>query len=399
MKPYVHSLLAEEEGPPAPSSERESYVRELVLHTKRRSRSDPSLRAVGSAHDADVHDADVFNASAPVTSVRRCLPEVPTDSAQPVRHFGSLSTRSTAMGDIFDTLSRFARSETTVTLMGSTGVGKDVLAHAIHEVSSRSDKPLVVFDCGSVAPNLAESELLGHERGAFTGAVSAHAGAFERAHGGTLFLDEIGELPLDLQSRLLRALESRRVRRVGGGVDRSVDVRVIVATNRDLRADVAAGRFREDLLFRLAVVVVSVPPLRERLDDLPELVGTLLADMDRADLCVSDAALEALRSHPWPGNIRELKNALTSAVAFVEPGARVLDPRHLRLLWAADIETAWIDSAHLAGKTLKQLERRAIEETMIQTNGDKVVAAKTLGISLSTLYEKLRRHGLSVRSA
>jgi DNA-binding NtrC family response regulator len=315
-----------------------------------------------------------------------------------MRHFGRLSTRSTAMGDIFDTLSRFAPSETTVTLMGSTGVGKDVLAHAIHEVSPRSDKPLVVFDCGSVAPNLVESELLGHERGAFTGAVSAHAGAFERAHGGTLFLDEIGELPLDLQSRLLRALESRRVRRVGGGVDRPVDVRVIVATNRDLRADVAAGRFREDLLFRLAVVVVSVPPLRERLDDLSELVHTLLADMDRADLRVSDAALDALRSHPWPGNIRELKNALTSAVAFVEPGGRVLDPHHLRLLWGAGVATAWLDSVQLAGKTLKQLERRAIEETMIQTKGDKVIAAKALGISLSTLYEKLRRHGLSVRS-
>jgi DNA-binding NtrC family response regulator len=397
MKPYVRSLLTEED-PAAPSSGHQSYAGEMVLRSTKRSKSDPPLRVVGSSQP--VHDAEVFSEAAPVTSLWRCLPEAPTntDSGQPLRHFGRLSTRSTSMGDIFDTLSRFARSDATVTLMGSTGVGKDVLAHAIHEVSLRSDKPLVVFDCGSVAPNLAESELLGHERGAFTGAVSAHAGAFERAHGGTLFLDEIGELPLDLQSRLLRALESRRVRRVGGGVDRPVDVRVIVATNRDLRADVAAGRFREDLLFRVAVVVVGVPPLRERLDDLPELVRTLLADMDRADLRVSDAALDALRSHPWPGNIRELKNALTSAVAFVEPGGGVLDPRHLRLLWAADFETAWLDSVHLAGKTLKQLERRAIEETMIQTNGDKVVAAKALGISLSTLYEKLRRHGLSVRS-
>jgi transcriptional regulator with GAF, ATPase, and Fis domain len=216
MKPDAHSLHGEEASS-ALSSERHSYARELVLRRKRHSRGDSPLRVVGSSHA--VHDAEVFNTAASVTGVRRCLPKasVNPDAAPPIRHFGRLSTRSTAMGDIFDTLSRFARGETTVTLLGSTGVGKDVLAHAIHEVSSRSDKPLVVFDCGSVAPNLAESELLGHERGAFTGAVSAHAGAFERAHGGTLFLDEVGELPLDLQSRLLRALESRRVRRVGGG--------------------------------------------------------------------------------------------------------------------------------------------------------------------------------------
>jgi DNA-binding NtrC family response regulator len=322
----------------------------------------------------------------------------PSDCGEPVRRFGGLATWSTAMGGVFDTLARFARSEATVTLMGNTGVGKDVLAHALHAESSRADAPLVVFDCGSVAPNLAESELLGHERGSFTGAVSAHAGAFERANGGTLFLDEIGELPLDLQSRLLRALESRRIRRVGGGMDRPIDVRVVVATNRDLRADVAAGRFREDLLFRLAVVVVRVPSLRERLEDLPELVGKLLADLGRPDLRVSEAAFDAMRAHPWPGNVRELKNALMSAVAFVEPGVRALDAYHLRFLWAGDSETAWLDSLPLAGKTLAQLERRAIQETMMYTKGNKVDAAKALGISLSTLYQKLKRHGLWSRS-
>jgi DNA-binding NtrC family response regulator len=315
-------------------------------------------------------------------------------ASRAARRFGNLSTRSTVMSDVFDTLERFARTEVTITLMGNTGVGKDVLAHTLHQESQRSDGPLVVFDCGSVAANLAESELLGHERGAFTGAVSAHAGAFERADGGTLFLDEVAELPLDLQSRLLRALESKRVRRVGGRVDRPVDVRVVVATNRDLRADVAAGRFREDLLFRLAVVVVRVPPLRDRLDDLPELVYGLLSDLERPDLTVSEAAFDALLAHPWPGNVRELKNALTCAVAFVEPGVNVLEPEHLKLLWGAEVGAAWLDGLPLAGKALKVIERTAIRQTMIQTGGNKMRAARTLGIALSTLYEKLKQHGL-----
>ena len=176
-----------------------------------------------------------------------------------VRRFGRIAARSAAMHDVMATLDRVARTDVTVTLVGETGSGKDLISHALHAESLRAEGPLVVFDCGSVAANLVESELLGHERGSFTGAVTTHAGAFERAHGGTLFLDEVGELPLALQPRLLRALESRRVRRVGGKVDHLVDVRVIAATNRDLRAEVSAGRFREDLFFRLAVALVEVP--------------------------------------------------------------------------------------------------------------------------------------------
>jgi DNA-binding NtrC family response regulator len=353
------------------------------------------MQVVSVAENVD--GGEPFSPATAVTTLRRDLIKAsvrPGASASTVGRFGRLSTRSTAMGDVFDTLERFARTDVTITLTGNTGVGKDVLAHTLHEESVRSDGPLVVFDCGSVAANLAESELLGHERGAFTGAVSAHAGAFERADGGTLFLDEIAELPLDLQSRLLRALESKRVRRVGGRIDRPVDVRVVVATNRDLRADVAAGRFREDLLFRLAVVVVRVPPLRERLDDMPELVYGLLADLERTDIRVSDAAFDALVAHPWPGNVRELKNALTCAVAFVEPSVSMLEPEHLKLLWAADAGTAWLDSLPLAGKALKVIERTAIRQTMIQTGGNKMRAARALGIALSTLYEKLKQHGI-----
>jgi DNA-binding NtrC family response regulator len=296
------------------------------------------------------------------------------------------------MHDLFEALGRFARSEVTVTFVGETGAGKDILAHAVHEESARAQGPLVVFDCGSVAATLAESELLGHERGAFTGAVAAHAGAFERAHGGTLFLDEIAELPLDLQPRLLRALESRKVRRVGGRSDKPVDVRVIAATNRDLRADVTAGRFREDLYFRLAVAVVKVPPLRGRLDDLPELVHTLLADLGRPEIRGSDAAFDALRAHAWPGNVRELKNVLACAVTCIDMGASLLEPKHLRL-GPSSTDGSWIDALPLAGQRLEVIERAAIRQTLAQTSGNKVWAARTLGIAVSTLYEKLKKYG------
>jgi DNA-binding NtrC family response regulator len=245
-----------------------------------------------------------------------------------------------------------------------------------------------------VAANLAESELLGHERGAFTGAVSAHAGAFERANGGTLFLDEIGELPLDLQPRLLRALESRKVRRVGGKIERRIDVRVIAASNRDLRAEVASGNFREDLFFRLAVAVVPVPPLRDRLDDLPELVTSLLRDLGRPDLHVADATHAALRAHPWPGNVRELKNVLACAVAFVDAGSSSLEPTHLKLLRPANDEESWLNGLPLGGQALERIERVAIRQTMAQTAGNKMNAARALGIAVSTLYEKLKKYGL-----
>jgi DNA-binding NtrC family response regulator len=298
------------------------------------------------------------------------------------------------MLDVFDVLERFSRADVTVTLLGETGVGKDVVAHEMHELSGRAAAPLVVFDCGAVAANLVESELLGHERGAFTGAVSAHAGAFERANGGTLFLDEIAELPLDLQPRLLRALESRQVRRVGGRIDRHVDVRVIAATNRELKSEVAAGRFREDLYFRLAVAVVRIPALRQRIDDLPQLCQGLLSDLGRPDVRVSDAAFELLETHSWPGNVRELKNALACAVAFVEPAAGTIDPNHIKLVQSRGDDASWLDGLPLGGQTLERIECAAIRQTLRQVGGNKVSAARSLGIAVSTLYEKLKKYGL-----
>jgi transcriptional regulator with PAS, ATPase and Fis domain len=312
----------------------------------------------------------------------------------PVRQFGRVVSRAETMHPVFDTLEHLARTDVSVTLVGETGVGKDVLAHALHQESARSCKPIMVFDCGSVAANLVESELLGHERGAFTGAVCAHPGVFERANGGTLFLDEIAELPLDLQPRLLRALENRKVRRVGGKTDRRIDVRIIAATNRDIRAEVAAGKFREDLFFRLAVAVVEVPPLRRRLEDLPQLVYALLGDLGREGLRVSEASFEALREHPWPGNVRELKNVLACASAFLDPGASVLEPHHLRLVGPDSSEPSWIDGLPLAGQALERIERAAIRQTLAQADGNKMYAARRLGIAVSTLYEKLKKYGL-----
>ena len=292
------------------------------------------------------------------------------------------------MQPVLGTLNRLAPTEITITLVGETGTGKDVLAHAIHEHSRRRDAPFVVFDCGAVAANLAESELFGHERGSFTGATGAHLGAFERAHTGTLFLDEIGELPMDLQPRLLRALENRGVRRVGGTQYRPVDLRVIAATNRDLPSRVAERSFREDLFFRLAAAVVPIPALRQRLEDLPMLVQSLLSDLGAPGAAVSEETYRALARHPWPGNVRELKNALASALAFAE--GKPIRPEHLRLM-VRPSERPPLEQLPLAGQPLEELQRLAIQQTLAQFGGNKAQTAQALGISVSTLYEKLKK--------
>lgn len=318
--------------------------------------------------------------------------DTPPDTwSRNVRSLGRAVALSHEMQRVFDTLGRLAPTEVTVTLIGETGTGKDVLARALHNQSSRARRPFVTFDCGAVARNLAESELLGHERGAFTGAVTAHAGAFERAHGGTLFLDEVGELPIELQPRLLRVLEHRSVRRVGGTQERVVDVRIIAATNRDLKSAVDCQAFRSDLYFRLAGAVVAVPPLRDRLDDLPALVPELLSDLAHCHVTVSPEAYEVLRGYAWPGNVRELKNLMACSLAFLD--GPTLEPQHLRLL-SPESEESPLERLPLGGQPLRCLERAAIKQTLAQTGGNKVLAAKSLGIAVSTLYEKLKKHRL-----
>jgi DNA-binding NtrC family response regulator len=322
---------------------------------------------------------------------RRLRPLTAERTALAARKLERSIAAAPAMQEVYAVMNRLAPTGVTVTLIGETGTGKDVFARAIHELSPRASAPFVVFDCGAVAPNLVESELFGHERGAFTGAHSEHAGAFERASGGTLLLDEIGELPLDLQPRLLRVLDDRSVRRVGGARERQVDVRIVAATNRDLGALVAAKQFRQDLYFRLAAAIVNLPPLRERSEDLPLLVQGLLDDLGRPEVEVPEATLTVLRAHTWPGNVRELKNTIACALAFVDAGT--LEPRHLRLVTPPE-EQAVLDCLPLCGHTLESIERATIKQTLAQTRGNKVQAARGLGIAPSTLYEKLKKFGL-----
>jgi transcriptional regulator with GAF, ATPase, and Fis domain len=234
---------------------------------------------------------------------------VPREQA-PTDRFGDVLGRSARMRELFADLERIAPTDHTVLIEGETGTGKDIVAESIHRASTRADRPYVVFDCGAVTPSLAESELFGHERGAFTGAVGSRPGVFEQANGGTLFLDELGELPKELQPKLLRVLENREVRRLGGVRTIPVDVRVLAATNRNLAVEVQLGHFREDLFFRMAALHVVVPPLRDRMEDLPMLIEHFLSieNPPRSLADLSSQTWVMLRNHRWPGNVRELRN-------------------------------------------------------------------------------------------
>ena len=306
--------------------------------------------------------------------------------------FGPIVGSSQAMLEILDVIRRAGPSESTILIQGESGTGKELIARAIHDVSRRHGKRFVTVDCGSIHPNLIQSELFGHTRGAFTGATQATEGLIRWANGGTVFLDEVGELPLDTQTQLLRAIQEKAIRPVGSTNYHEVDVRFLAATNRDLDAAVRGGSFRQDLFYRLHVVQLRVPPLRERPTDVVSLVDHFLAQHRRDDIevRVSPEALDKLIRYPWPGNVRELENVIERAVAL---GARsVLGiedlPRHV-VDWKPE-GPAPADS-NLAIDTL---ERDAIERALIRTRGDKAKAAKLLGIDRSTLYRKIKRYSL-----
>jgi len=296
---------------------------------------------------------------------------------------------SAAMQKVFAVIEKVAPLDVTVLVTGESGTGKELVANAIHRNSSRSEGALVVANCAAIPVGLIESELFGHEKGAFTGAAARRQGRFEAASGGTLFLDEIGELPAESQAKLLRVLEEKKVTRVGGTEAVDVDVRIVAATNRHLRADVEAGRFRQDLLFRLEVVSVEMPALRDRSGDMPELAEFFLeryrCKADRRLEGFSEQAMEKLISHNWPGNIRELKNVIERA-AILGSGPEI---------GAEDIllpEAAVRKDGRF--ETLAEVERRHIERAMALAGGNKKKAAEMLGIPRSSLYDKLREYGL-----
>jgi two-component system, NtrC family, response regulator GlrR len=315
--------------------------------------------------------------------------------------FGQLIGHSPAMRCVIGRLARVAASDATVLLLGETGTGKEVAAESLHRESPRADGPFVVVDCGAIPAHLLESELFGHERGAFTGAVRAREGAFQAASGGTIFLDEIGELPRDLQPKLLRALARRAVKPVGTESYLEVDVRVIAATNRDLRREIEADRFRGDLYYRLAVVEVRLPALRERLGDLPLLVEALLresrATPAETSRLLSVAFLDRLARQTWPGNIRELRNVIDRALAMGpwEPDAEL----------AAELAAETLPGAAPAvdlSRPFKQardewtarFERAYLTALLEHHAGSIRPAARAAGIDRVHLYRLLARHGL-----
>lgn len=311
---------------------------------------------------------------------------------------GPLVGGSSRMRELYALIRAVAPTPAPVLVQGESGTGKELAARAIHELSGRSG-PLVVFDAAATSPDLIRSELFGHAKGAFTGAAESREGAFRRADGGTLFLDEFGELPLTLQPNLLRALESREVTPVGSDRTYPVDVRVVVATNRDLESEVRAGRCREDLYHRIAVVRLKLPPLRERREDVPGLVRHFAAKL-AADSELGADVLECLARHDWPGNVRALRNTI-ERLGIVARGRRAT-PRDLDLPGAvaaspagsvdpvaALAPVASVPAADASGKTLEQAEREAILAALRRTGGNKSAAARLLGIALTTLKRKL----------
>ena len=312
--------------------------------------------------------------------------------------FGALIGGSPVMQTVYEQITRVAPSNATVFIQGESGTGKELVAESVHKLSRRRKRAFIVLNCGAIAPNLIESELFGHERGSFTGADRLHRGYIERANGGTLFLDEITEMPLELQVKLLRVLETGRFTRVGGEQELPVDVRVIAATNRDPHQAVLDQKLREDLLYRLRVFPIILPPLRDRVGDMDLLAEACLAELNKDEGThkrLGRAALERLRSYRWPGNVRELKNVMHRAfiLADDEIGPNQLPDSAPLGSPAAEIAAGGDALMQVkVGSSIADVERRLILATLDACEGNKDQAAKVLGISLKTLYNRLNSY-------
>jgi DNA-binding NtrC family response regulator len=308
--------------------------------------------------------------------------------------FGALIGASPAMQTIYDLIARVSKTNASIILTGETGTGKEVVARTIHQLSRRSKAPFLPVNCGAVSANLIESELFGHERGSFTGAERLHRGYFERAQGGTLFLDEIAEMPVDLQVRLLRVLETSAVTRVGGSDSFQVDVRIIAASNHRIEDAIAAGKLREDLLYRLNVFHIRIPPLRMRGDDVELLAEEFLKELNAVEGTAkrfTRACLDRLRQHRWPGNVRELKNVVQRAFILAEEHVGV-DSLSLEVDEEQEASAPTSSLTVRVGVSMAEMERRLILATLDHFEGNKLKVADILGISVKTLYNRLREY-------
>ncbi len=349
---------------------------------------------LSGARISEVIVEDQATISVGKTTLRIGMVEADLGTPQEQATFGPAIGASKAMKQLFGILDRVSPSDSTVLLLGETGTGKEVLARAIHEKSKRAGRPFVVVDCGAVAPTLIESELFGHVRGSFTGAVSDRNGAFLEADGGTIFLDEIGELPLELQPKLLRVLEAGTVRRVGEDKHRRVDVRVVGATHRDLEEEVETGRFRRDLYYRLAVVLVNVPPLRDRLDDLPLLTQHFVKSMGRGEFELPRALMARFAAYHWPGNVRELRNLVERSLAGAD-----FDPLPQESQAAARALSAGDDITDLPFKEAKERLVESFTKEYLVTllekcNGNISQMAREAGIARNYVHRLVAKYGL-----
>ncbi|MEE9275938.1 MAG: sigma-54 dependent transcriptional regulator [bacterium] len=308
---------------------------------------------------------------------------------------GNVIGKSKAMKDVFDKAKRVAKTHSTILIIGKTGTGKELMAKSIHYLSQRSGRPFVAVNCSAIPETLIESELFGHMKGSFTGAVANHKGLFEEAHGGTLFLDEVAEVPLPIQVKLLRVLQEREIRRIGGRENIRIDVRLISATNRDLEERIKESKFREDLYYRLNVIPLRLPELKERTEDIPILVNHFIQkfckENDLPPKRLTKGALQALLEYEWPGNVRELENAVERAMALCEKDE--IEAEDLpRRIFAVRGDGRVLQ---VGGEvTLDALERRHIESVLRRTGGHQIRASRVLGIDRRTLYRKLVKYGL-----
>ena len=324
--------------------------------------------------------------------------------------FGQMVGSSGQMRKVYQTIEQAAPTSASVLIWGESGTGKELVAQTIHQLSSRNQLPFVPINCAAIPETLLETELFGHEKGAFTGASQRKPGKFELAHRGTLFLDEIGDLPLALQAKILRALEEKTFERVGGTAPLHVDVRVVAATNRNLKAAVAARQYREDLYFRLSVFPIVIPPLRDRPGDIPTLaryfIDKFCRDLNKRPLVLAPAAEDELCAYPWPGNVRELQNCIERAAILTE--GETIHPRHLNLSSRGPTLATPVDEdggpwskidlsgtlAEASKRTLLEVERRKIQQAMTESGGSPGGAAEILQVSYKTLTAKLKEHGL-----